>query len=493
MAKRQPEEAPSGPRAAIYTRISQDQTGEQLGVTRQQEDCEDLAKSLGWEVVEVYVENDTSAYKKRPQYERMLADVDAGHINAIIAWHADRLYRRAVDLGPLVDVCKRTNTQIATVRSSTIDLTTPTGRLVAGLLAQVATYEGEAKSDRWKRSVRQRREAGAMPGSGPRMKGWTRDGEIVPEEADEIRWLAQQVLDGASLNTLSRGARDRGIRSTMADQTCPACGGRLDVTDAVCPKVKCKAELPPLTGNVMSNQAVKRLLLNPRVAGYSTLNGEIVGKGDWPSILDTDEWETIRSMLTVRGSRPTPARVASLAGLIWCGGCGTRMVSGSRTKKRGGLSRTYRCSRTTEGGGCSKVSMNAELVEQVVEAYARERLENPVVREHIDRLRAVPKAELAELTGLQERLIELEHQLDEPGVPVAAIIKAMDRTKERIEALSAIIARAPSQPLPAFGAPWPEDVQRRRALIGLVVEQVVVQPAPRPGVVDLERIEITPR
>ena len=58
-------------RAAVYTRISQDATGQRAGVTRQLEDCEALADRLGWEVTHRYGDNDLSAYsgRTRPGFE----------------------------------------------------------------------------------------------------------------------------------------------------------------------------------------------------------------------------------------------------------------------------------------------------------------------------------------------------------------------------------------------------------------------------------------
>ena len=55
-------------RAVIYTRISQDFTGERAGVTRQREDCQRLAEALRWDVVGEFEDNDLSAYsgKRRP-------------------------------------------------------------------------------------------------------------------------------------------------------------------------------------------------------------------------------------------------------------------------------------------------------------------------------------------------------------------------------------------------------------------------------------------
>jgi DNA invertase Pin-like site-specific DNA recombinase len=226
-------------RAAIYVRISRDISGESLGVTRQLEDCREVAEKAGWAVAEVYVDNDISATsgKPRPGYRKMLDDIKGGQLDAIVAWHSDRLYRRVVDLVELVDIVKEYDLQIATARSGEVDLTTPTGRLIAGMLAQIATYEGEAKSDRWKRSIRQRRETGEVHTMGPRLYGYERDGTIVPHEREHLEWAAGQILDGAALVRTTIGLNERGSRTTL--------------------------------GNEWNRAGLKKTLTNPRLAGMS--------------------------------------------------------------------------------------------------------------------------------------------------------------------------------------------------------------------------------
>jgi len=87
-------------RAAIYCRISQDRAGAGLGVTRQQDDCRALCERRGWEVIEVYADNDVSAYsgKVRPAWQRLIGDVQAGNIDAVVGWHVDRLTRSPREL-----------------------------------------------------------------------------------------------------------------------------------------------------------------------------------------------------------------------------------------------------------------------------------------------------------------------------------------------------------------------------------------------------------
>ena len=52
-------------RAVVYVRISDDPEGTERGVDRQEADCRAHATGHGMTVVEVFRENDTSAFKQR--------------------------------------------------------------------------------------------------------------------------------------------------------------------------------------------------------------------------------------------------------------------------------------------------------------------------------------------------------------------------------------------------------------------------------------------
>lgn len=103
----------------VYTRISRDAAGHELGVQRQEQDCRDLAKRLGWNVTKVYKENDTSAFKRqtvdlpgggralrvvRPEFRQMIEDLNEGRIDGLIAYDLDRVARDPRDLEDLIDL-----------------------------------------------------------------------------------------------------------------------------------------------------------------------------------------------------------------------------------------------------------------------------------------------------------------------------------------------------------------------------------------------------
>src|SRR5687768_2451339 len=104
-------------RAAIYTRLSIDRTGDGLGVERQEADCRALASKHGWRVTAVYSDNSISAFNgaTRPGYEQLLLAVQRGEVDVVIAWSHDRLNRRPRELERYVDVCETAQLSTYTV------------------------------------------------------------------------------------------------------------------------------------------------------------------------------------------------------------------------------------------------------------------------------------------------------------------------------------------------------------------------------------------
>src|SRR3984957_19650849 len=107
-------------RAAVYTRISQDATGQPAGVSRQLEDCEALADRLGWEVTQRYEDNDLCAYSghTRPGFEAMLKAMADSEFGAVICWHPDRLFKSMTDLERLIPIATDRGAKLRTVSAA---------------------------------------------------------------------------------------------------------------------------------------------------------------------------------------------------------------------------------------------------------------------------------------------------------------------------------------------------------------------------------------
>ncbi|MFC7505962.1 recombinase family protein [Nocardioides sp. GCM10030258] len=303
-------------RTAIYVRQSLDRTGEGAAVDRQLRECNELAESHGWTVTEVYRDNDASATKgPRPGWTRLLQDLDAGRYDVLVCWSTDRLYRRLRDLADLLEVAERRALRIASVKAADLDLSTPAGRMLAGMLGSAARYEVEQKGARQVAANRDRARRGVSLWT-RRPFGFDRDGHsvtIVESEAAEIRKAVEQLLSGETIAAVARDWNARGVRTTL--------------------------------GSTWSVKTLKQVVLNPRVAGRVVYCGEDMGTAG-PAVLDPATYDRLTAKLRDPRRRfaPSTATKYLLSGIVRCGRCGDA-AEGPMFATTGGAERApvYRC------------------------------------------------------------------------------------------------------------------------------------------------------
>lgn len=120
----EPDKDGANARAAIYTRVSKDLTLEGLAVTRQLKDCLALAERKGWRVLdEKFEDNDISAAggKERPDYLRLKALMEAGGVDVVVVYSADRLHRNPRELEDWIDLASATGINIYSATNGHID------------------------------------------------------------------------------------------------------------------------------------------------------------------------------------------------------------------------------------------------------------------------------------------------------------------------------------------------------------------------------------
>src|SRR5262249_36805304 len=179
-------------RAGVYCRLSEARTGDTTKVDDQERICRDLGGKLGWPVAEVYVDNNRSAWqrnRKRKDWERMLADVDRGHINALLIYHGDRLIRQPFDLELLLNLAEDKGGRRSSPTGGR-DLSNADDRFILRIEAAMACRESDNTSRRMKMGNQRRRRAGISNsgGQGGRLFGFRTDGIAqVPHEIAIVR------------------------------------------------------------------------------------------------------------------------------------------------------------------------------------------------------------------------------------------------------------------------------------------------------------------
>ena len=408
--------------AAVYLRISSDPSGQELGVSRQREDCVALCAGKGWTPVE-YVDNDVSASsgKRRPAYQRMLADIREGRIGAVVAWDLDRLHRRPIELEAFMDLADAHRLALATV-SGDVDLSTAQGRLTARLKGAVARHEIEHKSDRQKRAAQQKAARGE-----PQWRnafGFLRDGSHTPDPvtAPLVKQAYESILSGGSISDIAREWN--------------------------------AAEAYGLNGKPWSASTVSLFLRKPRNAGLRDHNGEIVGKGTWPPLVDEETWRAAQAVLDAPGRAPGRKTVRKhlLTGVLRCGkpGCGGYLSGMWVMQPTGGKSGRPKAGETKEPSGqvahsitygcksCRGVSIRAEHVEPMVYAAVSERLSRP---DAVDLLKVAEHdaAESERLRAEKQRLYaqirEAEAEYDDGVIDGRRLAARKERVTEKLDAI----------------------------------------------------------
>ncbi|MEZ0076388.1 recombinase family protein [Planotetraspora sp. GP83] len=474
----------SGLRWGIYARLSMDRQGSGLAVERQCAECTDLIRLIDPQgvIVDLYVDNDVSASKKkyRPDYERMIKDVEGGRINALGVWHIDRLTRRNAELERVVELVERKRAFFKCVHGD-VDLSTHTGRMVARILGAVAQGEVEQKAVRQKSANRQRAEMGKTWSGGLRRYGYDADGvTLVPEEVKVIRHMVEHVLKGGSLRSLVDWLDKNGHKTTQ--------------------------------GNPWVARGISRLLLNPAMAGHRTYleagrpeeERQIVARNVWPAIITDDEQRRLEVILR------DPARVTNRdgnsrkyllgGGVLICGLCGTGLVGHRSNAGKPG----YNCRKSPPYSGCGKIRIAAGPLEVDVAGQVLARFTSPAIRRRLAKA-VVPDDQDAtlgqEITRLQEKLeqLGLDYADPEVGLPREAFHAASRSLNAQIKERKAKLKQAerfealPENINPRSLAEWwaTADMEQQRMLILTVLDHIVVHPSTRIGFQGLDRDRLT--
>ena len=460
--------------AAVYARISADTEGKSLGVQRQLEDCRKLAAARGWPVGAEYVDNDISAYngKPRPGYEQMVADLAAGVRDAVIVYNLDRLHRRPAELEEFVGLCERVGVrQVATVTAD-IDLGNDDGLFMARIFAAFAAKESGRKSARMKRKYEQNAQQG-LPHGPARAFGYEPDKITIRErEAAVVRELVGRVIAGESVRALTVWLNDSGV--------------------------------PTVRGARWSTNAVRRIVSSARIAGLREHRGQIIGAAVWDPIITVAEREQVLAALASRSwTRTRAPRTYVLSGLLRCGRCGARLFSQAR-HHAGRTCRRYVCASGPDHGGCGRITVVAEPVEELLVDAVLARLDSPALA---DALAGKARGD-ATATALSEALAADQHRLEElaglyaqGAITAREWITARDPIQARItdtgRQLAAATGTTALDGLAGRGAAlrqrWDSlTLDRQHAIVRAVLDYAVIAPG-TPGAHTLDINRVQPR
>jgi putative DNA-invertase from lambdoid prophage Rac len=171
-------------RAALYARVS---THDQQTLGLQVEAMRAYIKDRGWHAAK-RVEDVGSGAKERAGRESLLKVARRRELDVIVVWRLDRWGRSLPDL--VVTLRELTELGVGFVSlTEALDLTTPTGRAMAGMVAVFAEFEREILRERVRAGIAQARKQG-RPHGRPR---------TASLKADEVRRLKAERVSHSGI------------------------------------------------------------------------------------------------------------------------------------------------------------------------------------------------------------------------------------------------------------------------------------------------------
>ncbi len=152
-------------RAIAYCRVSSDeQRRSGLGIAAQRSAVTAEIAHRGWQLTDLVLDEAESAKDlNRPGIRSVLERLAAGEADALVVAKLDRLTRSVIDFAELLEWADRLGVRLV-IKDIGVDTSTSTGKLVAGIMAQIAQFEREQISARTRDAASERRKLGLKMG-----------------------------------------------------------------------------------------------------------------------------------------------------------------------------------------------------------------------------------------------------------------------------------------------------------------------------------------
>jgi len=286
----------SNRRVALYLRQSLDRAE---GIESQRLRCAALATSRGWQIVDVFTDNETKASEERgPQtgWGRMLPRIGKD-FDVIVSVDLDRLVRNTRDLNKLIDL----GAAVITV-SGDMDLTGSEGKFRATMIAAIANFETDRASERQKRHKAAKAERGEWHGGTPPYGYTVERGKLVPraDEVERIREAIQRLLTiRTSMHSIIVDWQNRGLKTRK--------------------------------GHHWRQTSLRAILLNRSMLGETSAG--VVG---WEPIIDVETFDRLHALLTdpsrriVKSPGVKGGKYTMGGGLTVCAKCGKPLITSSK-------------------------------------------------------------------------------------------------------------------------------------------------------------------
>jgi DNA invertase Pin-like site-specific DNA recombinase len=204
-------------RVAAYCRVSTETEEQNSSYEVQVAHYTDfIKKNAEWEFAGIFADDGISGTntKKREEFNRLIDECMEGNIDLVITKSISRFARNTLDCLKYIRQLKDKNISVFFEKENINTMDTK-GEVLLTIMASLAQQESQSLSQNVKLGLQYRYQQGKVQVNHNRFMGYTKDEEgnliIVPEEAEIIKRIYREYLEGKSLAGIGRDLEKEGI------------------------------------------------------------------------------------------------------------------------------------------------------------------------------------------------------------------------------------------------------------------------------------------
>lgn len=404
-------------RVAAYCRVSTDSEEQETSYEAQVSHYTEYIKSKPeWQMVEVYADDGISGTNtaKRDEFNRMIADCEAGKIDLILTKSISRFSRNTLDCLKYTRKLKALNIAVFFEKEN-INTMDSKGEVLLTIMASLAQQESESLSANVRMGIQYRNQQGKVQINHNWFLGYTKDAEgnlvIDPEQAEIVCRIYREYLEGASFLQIKRSLEADGI---------PNGAGHLKWHESNIHQILTNEKY---IGDALLQKTYTVSILDKKRAANNGEMPKYYVEGSHEAIIDRDVFMKVKAEIARRanlnpdGKRRVYSSKYALSGMVFCEHCGD-IYRRVKWNNRGCKSTVWRCvSRVLKGKmdfDCPARTVKEEVLQGAIvtavnDAYARRNAVISLLKTNIQE--TVFDDLEAKIAAIDEQLAELQQQM----------------------------------------------------------------------------------
>ena len=439
---------------ALYERLSHDdeQSGDSNSIVNQKKMLERFATEQGFTNFRHYTDDGWSGTNfDRPDWKRMLADIEDGTVGCVIGKDMSRIGRNYLEVGFYTEVLFRKKNVRFIAISNNVDSALNDGSNEFAPFLNIMNEWYVRDTSRKIKSVLHNKGMDGKHLTSNAIYGYKKDPDdpdlwIIDEEAAAVvRRIYQLIIEGNGPMQVARILKDEKVERPsyyLAKQGLGTCRGSCDMSRPytwTATTVSDIVKKPEYMGHTV-NFRTKKLSYKDKNSVHNSPEDWIIFENTQEAIVDEETWLTVQKIRETKHRPNKKGDINPLTGLMYCADCGAKMFNhrtGGYEKKDKDGNPTGKYTNAQDNYTCSTYSKaKSKFENKCTQHHVRTDVVRDLLLETIKATSSYVKEHEAEFIEKVRGATELQQESE-----AKALKKRLSREQKRINELNILIKK----------------------------------------------------